>query len=156
MKITNLTNSGLPVILTKDEYRLLVKLSFQQLFMMESLVDQQNSKEFERISMLSSKLIKYAPDFASNDLIAHDVVNDMIFPSTSFIDSIMESIAEYDEVSFWEELTHKLAERDMLREHSNEELEEMTEEDYLSKLSEKLVLYTDKLGEDGLDGVVVT
>lgn len=153
MKKFTKIESGLPITFTKDEYRMLTQLVYQQLFMMESLVEPQTSKMFERISLLSSKLIRHATDFACNDLIARDVVDNAVFPSSTFLDSIMESIAEYDEVSFWEELTHKLAERDLLREVNNEELELMSEEDYLDRLGEKLVFYTNRFSQDGVENL---
>lgn len=146
-------DGGIPVFLTKSEYRILVQTTYQQLFMLESLVEQHNSKDFEKLNALTSKLLTYANEFASEDLVATDVMNSTVYPNSIFIERVMEAIADYDEVSFWEELTHKLAERDLLRELDASTLDTMPEEDYLEALSEKLVYYTNRFGEEGLENL---
>ncbi|MCH8523254.1 MAG: hypothetical protein LAT52_01765 [Balneolales bacterium] len=145
--------SRVPISFNKSEYRVLVHAVYQQLFMLESLVDHQNTKEFENLNSLSSKLIEYAPEFASGDLIARDVIENTIYPNSAFLDLVMQMINEYDEVSFWEELTHRLAERDLLRDYKGKELTKLSEEEYLELLSEKLVYYTKLFGENGLENV---
>jgi hypothetical protein len=150
------TQNGLPISFTKQEYRLLVRCVFQQLFMLESMVEEHASKEFEHLNILSSKLLKFAPDFSCSDVVATDVVDDTIHANSTFLDSIMQAISEYDDVSFWEELTHRMSERDLMNDLDSKRLAEISEEEYLQLLTEKLIFYTNHFSNMGLENVKIS
>ena len=145
-----------PIQLSRNEYRLLVTMMYQNLFMHESMVDQQSSKLHESMNALAEKLIRYAPDFNSQDFIAEDVLTNSIHPSSNFYETVLESISQYDEVSFWEELTQRLAERDVVREHGVELLESLDVDEYMTIISARLVYYAEHFSENGLDSIDIT
>lgn len=66
-----------------------------------------------------------------------------------------ETIDEYEEDYFWEELIHRLALRDMEKEHSAEELKKMDREGYFKHLSKYKTLYEDEFAKNGLYNLVI-
>lgn len=144
-----------PIHLSRNEYRLLVTMVYQNLFMHESLVNQQSSKLHESMNTLAEKLIRCAPDYNSQDFIAEDVLTNTIHPSSNFYETVLESINQYDEVSFWEELTQRLAERDVVREHGVKALELLDVEEYMTIVSDQLAYYAEHFSINGLDSIEI-
>ncbi|KPQ00485.1 MAG: hypothetical protein HLUCCA01_01065 [Bacteroidetes bacterium HLUCCA01] len=147
--------SGIPIYLNKKEYRALIRILFKHILMFSNLTDQQTSKEFERINSMAERLLKYANDFASEDLVAHDVSTGTNFPSNELYREIITQINAYDEVNFWEELTQRLSERDLVKGRSFEELNESGMENHRQILEDRLVFYTDHFGEHGVENLYI-
>ena len=66
-----------------------------------------------------------------------------------------ETIDEYEDNYFWEELIHRLALRDMQKEHSAEELKEMDRVKYFEHLSKYKTRYEDEFEKNGLYTLVI-
>jgi hypothetical protein len=148
-------SSGIEISVNRKEYRLLVQMLYRSLFINESLVNQNSAKLHEDMSDLAEKLISLAPDFDSEDIVARDVLTGTVYPSADFYSKILDQIAEYDEISFWEELTQRLAERDTIRDAGIETIRGLNEEEYLTLVADRLIWYTEHFKICGLDDIKV-
>jgi hypothetical protein len=151
----NNPSAGIDVSLNRKEYRLLVQMIYRSLLINESLVNQDNAKEHEEMCDLAEKIISYAADFDSDDIVARDMLNGTLYPSANFYGKVMDQITEYDEITFWEEITQRLADRDTINEHGMEIIKKLSEEEYLSLVTDRLIWYTEHFKMRGLDDVKV-
>lgn len=149
MKKTNSTEIGsLP--LGRKEYKLLVTMLYQSLFLNQSIVTQETGPELEAMSDLVRKIISYAEEFGNESLVSKDILTDSVFANTAFTENVIERLSDYDEINFWEELIHRLAERDILHEYGVDIVMDEPSEDILIRFEQKLIEYTSHFEENGL------
>lgn len=148
-------SNGIPIHLNRKEYRALIRILFKHVLMFDNLTDQQSSKEFERVNFLAERLLGHVNDFASEDLVAYDVSTGKNFPANTLYRDIMAQINTYDEVTFWEELTQRLSERDLVKDRNFADLNELGIEKHQQMLEERLVYYANHFGEHGVENLFV-
>ena len=103
---------------------------------------------------LEQKIYSKAKD-AGVDGIEYDEELKGYYPTQEWEDELQEYIVEYEDIVFWEELSERLAKRDLLVEYSDREIESMHEDEYLDKLFEIEAEYTEIFEEDGIKNLVV-
>lgn len=64
-------------------------------------------------------------------------------------------VDEFEEETFWEELTWRMADRDLLREHGSQELQAMPRRVYMDKLFAAQHKYAEELEKHGLDRIEI-
>jgi hypothetical protein len=142
------------ISLNRSEYRTLIRMVHQSLFMRESMTDSgQDSEDFNQMGELTAKLLEHASAFDSDDITEKDVESGVIFAATDFFEKIMDDILDYDEVSFWEELTHRMAEQEMIREFGADVLETLDREEYFKLVGERMAVYSDEFTLNGIDNL---
>lgn len=101
---------------SKAQYKTLLKLIYLGKWMHESHQDAE-SKDVVEVEQLifskskeagTEKMIEYAPDLKK------------YFPSRDMEEIIHLLVDQYDEYTFWEELAHRLAEKDFLKKYGKE------------------------------------
>ena|SRR3989338_11044687 len=70
------------------------------------------------------------------------------FEEETDVDKLHE---EYDEESFWDELIDRLAERDLFRKYSENEIKQMTRDEYFVRLHELIDKWENEVNENGIE-----
>jgi hypothetical protein len=100
--------------LSKSQYRSLVKLAFLGNWMANSTkLHEEQDQEFNEITQLVYSLSKEIEPF---DLVEYDKRYKEYFPTRKLEEELEDVIEEYDNDAFWQELSSRLARRDLLRE----------------------------------------
>ncbi|MCU6713290.1 hypothetical protein M6D81_31850 [Paenibacillus sp. J5C_2022] len=100
--------------LSEAQYRALTKLVFLGNWIANStkLKDEQNL-EMEELEQL---IYSYSYEFEMNDLIEFDEKFNEYFPTRKFEEQLENFIDDYDNFNFWQELSSRLARRDLINE----------------------------------------
>lgn len=100
--------------LTKREYRSLMDVLYIADWVMSAFGETGNNKP-DPHDQLEQKLLSYAKDFGFDDYVQQDKSAGRYYPTRLFEDETMatEIIDQYDENTFWDELAHRLAQRDI-------------------------------------------
>lgn len=119
---------------TKREYRLLLEL----LYLGEWMIDAHETEtrpETVGYRELQQKLYKFAKELDAEDLIEYSRELGEYFPTNKLGEAahIRSFIEEYDNNSFWQELIHRLVDRDLQAQVGEDELRRMDFEEYLEK-----------------------
>lgn len=112
--------------ITENEYRLLLDVLSIADWVMNSFKteDDPRTKPYKD---LEQKLMSCAKDFGFGDLIVYDQKLEGYYPTIEYEDAQMETgfIEEFEEDVFWDELCHRLAERDIIEEKGIDEFQNM-------------------------------
>lgn len=116
------------------------------------MVDKEKYEEmYEKTEKLEKYFLKHAQNFGCEDLL-EEYKGDVFLNEDLFENEIMSILSEYDDYNLHSSLAKKLAWRDFRKEHSDEEIEKMSEENMgyfgveLYKYEEK---YWDEFNEHG-------
>lgn len=150
---TQQNEPGGTIALTREQYRALVHMVLKSTLMQESLADQEPPLEREHMVDLSMHVLKFAGDFNSEDMVATDLESGVVYPAAELYEKVMEDIMDYDEVSFWEEIAHRMSEDEMVREFGTDVLDTISREEYFRLLGDKLAYFTQEFSENGLERV---
>lgn len=145
--------------LTKKQYEALVRAVYLGNWMANAYrdgsKDEQHLKEFEGIS---DYVFSLAPLFGFSENLEHELEYDEVWMKDH--DGLSELSVihdQYDEDSFWDELTERLGGRDFDKKYSKEEIGNMDDETFHSKRYECLDVWDDEFCENGIDrlGIVM-
>jgi hypothetical protein len=141
---------------TKEEYRLLLDMLYISNWVMTSHKGEEDAR-LKPYKQVEQKIMAYAKDFGLENLVAYDKSFDEYSPTAEF-DNLLSSeafIEDYDDDVFWDELCHRLAQRDLIREKGLKVIEEMEpiarmlEED---RIAEK---YDSEFVENGIENFII-
>ena len=142
--------------LSKEEYRLLLDMLHISDWVMNSHKVEEDSKA-KPYKQVEQKILSYAKEFGFEDLVEYDNKYDEYSPTCEFEDLVSSTsfIEDYDDDVFWDELCHRLAQRDLIRERGLKEIKEMepmarmVEED---KIAEK---YDSEFVVNGIENFII-
>lgn len=98
---------------------------------------------------LEKYVYSFAKDFSFEDLL--DLSDGDIYPSREFEEGeVRELIDYYNEDTFWEELSSRLAMRDFYRDYGDEEIKKMTLEERIRKDHPYMEKYWDEIDNHGI------
>lgn len=141
--------------LTKNEYRTLLEMAYLADWMLHAHETTVAEDEYRQ---LETKLLSQAKDFECEDLV--DYVSHLkgFYPSRSLEDSpnVRHAIDNYNDMTFWEELISKLANRDVMRQYSSDDLANMRPEERCRLFWDAESEYEDVFREVGLDAITVS
>lgn len=136
--------------ITKKQYAFLIKMLYLGGWMINAikLPDDRNKEVDEAFSYMLS----FAKEFGMEDMVNKD--EDEFSGSRKLEeDELIETSREnYNEENFWDELIHRMAERDFLRKYTKKEIEAM--KDWIERAGKKdefVEKYAEEFGENGLD-----
>lgn len=141
--------------LTTAEYRQLVDV----LYLAEWLLTAHKVGDDPRITMyhqLVQKLYAHAQEVGLSHLIEYAAEFDQYFPTRDFESDtpIHEFIDEYDDETFWDELTRRLAERDLVVQMGGwEKVQRLSTEDRIRKLGQLEEQYAAEFARAGLENL---
>lgn len=137
--------------LTKNEYRLLIEMLTMSEWVIHSH-QLETSEEFKQHGNLFQKLLSYYKDFKCEDLVEHDKQDDKYYQT--IIDDhqspVNDLIKEYEDEVFWEELTNRLAKRDLINKHGRKKVSEMDPVERFEGISEMSEKYYEEFSEHGV------
>ncbi|MCI0396501.1 MAG: hypothetical protein L0322_16405 [Chloroflexi bacterium] len=142
--------------LSRKEYRLLIDMLYIAEWVLNSfkVEDDPTTRPYDR---LEQKLYAYAKEAGLENLIEYYPEDGLYFPTRGLEESgVHDIIDEYDDETFWSELTNRLAWRDLARQVGGEEkVRQLSLEERLGKLFELEEHYQEILAEKGLDSITV-
>jgi hypothetical protein len=117
--------------LTKKEYRLLLDLVYIGDWVMHAH-EEEESEDTEDYRMLIQKIYGLAKEMGFDSLVESDSERNEYFPTRQYEETsrVFEFIEAYEDMSFWDELTQRLVDRDVQEEVGGERRERMSPEDY--------------------------
>jgi hypothetical protein len=131
--------------LTPDEYRKIIEL----VYLGEWMINSQHDPEFEdedSSRILQKLLAGYRSEDVSQDEETHEY-----YMSSEWTDQLLDTyIADYDDHVFWDELTERLAARDLARSRGVS-LEEINRDDDLLELRPLEENYRNELEDRGIE-----
>ena len=112
--------------LSKEEYRLLLDMLYLSEWVMSAhkVEEEPRAKPYKQVAQ---KLLSYAKEFGFEDLVEYEKKYDEYAPTRAFeeLESSTAFIEDYDDDVFWDELCHRLAQRDLIREKGLKKIKEM-------------------------------
>lgn len=141
--------------LSTEEYRQLVDV----LYLADWLLTAHKVGDDPRVEVyhqLVQKLYARAQEMGLSHLIEYAAEFDQYFPTRDFESGtpIHEFIDEYDDETFWDELTRRLAERDLLAQMGSwEKIQKLSTEDRIRKLGQLEEQYAAEFARSGLENL---
>lgn len=137
------------VPLTKEQFKTLLELVYLGNWMVTSYhEDIPESKE--RFEAMEAYIFSLAKDFGLDDLAEGDDASGYT-PSADFEQgTIMDTIEDYDDYTFWDQLADNLANRDLVEEYGEEAVEGMPDQERFVKKDKLYWTYMDEFGKNGL------
>ena len=134
--------------LTKEQYKTLVELVDLGQWMANAI----RTKRIKKYDDMEQHVFSFTKQAGLQDCVDYDDKLKMHFLLREFEETVIFPLKEeYDDYTFWDELAHRLADRDMLKRFGEKELARMPR-DEMNKVRDALVSkYEDESVEHGLD-----
>lgn len=136
--------------LNKEQYRQLIKLLYLGQWMSLSFTDSDD----EDVLDLEQYVFSFSSDFDSKDMVEYDEQVQLYFPSEEFEEEVFDMIDDYDEFSFWEGMSQRMAKRDLMRIYG-EKLFDLTEDERYEKEQALVDQYLDYFEANGVEEIVL-
>lgn len=133
------------VSFTSDQFRTLLEL----VYLGEQMVNGHKVDRVKRHEELFSYLFSLASQFNLADV---SLPEEAQFPTASFEEEMSENyISEYDELTFWHELSDRLTYKTIQQRYTSEQVDAMTKEEWfisLCRISDEIDAYLETHGLD--------
>ncbi len=138
------------VELNKEQYRQLIKLLYLGQWMSLSFTDSDD----EDVLDLEQYVFSFSSDFDSKDLVEYDEQVQLYFPSEELEEEVFDMIDDYDEFSFWEGMSQRMAKRDLMRIYGDK-LFDLTEDERYEQEQALVDQYLDYFETNGVEEIVL-
>lgn len=136
---------------TKKEYRALVQVLHLGDWILHAHETRDNP-ETEPFRSICQKVYSHYKEMGCEDIIERS--GGEFYGNRKFEDSMHELIDAYDEESFWEELTSRMAIRDAAREVGEERLRSMDSYERMEAIGSKEQIWANEFEEHGITRLV--
>jgi len=136
---------------TKAQYKTLLKLIYLGEWMHESHQDAESKDVTEVVQLIFSK----AKEAGTESMIEYAEDLNKYFPTKNMEEIIHLLVEDYDEYTFWEELSDSLAERDFFEKYGEELIEQMSMEKRFSLLQKIVEQYEKEFEISGISNLVL-
>ncbi|MCB1141663.1 MAG: hypothetical protein H7A24_13185 [Leptospiraceae bacterium] len=133
--------------LTEAQYKTLLK-SITISSWITSILTENDEIDVSDIDELEQYILSQSEEFNSKESVFFDEEMNTYFATQEIEESVVPIIDTYEEYCFWDEITHRLARRDLIQEEGEEAVINMDplnrmelEEEYLVKYSEEFSQY---------------
>ena len=142
--------------LTKNEYRSLLEMLSMAEWVMHSHQIESNENCQQHDSVIQ-KFLSYYKDFKCEDLVEHDKSHNKYYQTSIEDDEspVNILIKEYETEVFWEELTHRLAKRDLIEKHGRKEVAEMEQMERYEAILKETEKYYEEFEKAGIDNLKI-
>jgi len=139
---------------TKEQYELLLKIVYMGNGMINSVADESEENEFDD---LEGYIFSFAKDFDLGRYVEYDKEDKAYYPSQELEEdeTVIDYIQRYDDNIFWDKLLFNLIRRDMAKEHGEDAVEKMSEDEYLLKEKPFVEKYVKEFGKNGLMSLTI-
>lgn len=144
------------VNMTKAEYEILLDVLHIADWVLHAHKIEEDPRT-EKYRELGQKFFSLAQEMGCETLIRFDPKSEKYLPTAAYEDQaeVMEFIEEYDEDTFWDELGHRLAFRDLVREEGEENVDGMPWQERAERVESLCDDYMEEFSENGLDRVTI-
>jgi hypothetical protein len=134
--------------LTKEQYKTLVEMIYLGHWMANAI----RPKTIKKYDDMEQLVFSFTKQAGLQDCVDYDAGMKMYFTLAEFEETVVLPLKdEYDDYTFWDELAHRLADRDMLKQFGEKELARMPREE-LNKVRDALIgEYEDESVEHGIE-----
>ena len=132
---------------TDDEYRRIMRMTFLGEWMLNAIRKDPEAADTDALS----KLYSFTRGTPLEELVAFDDEGSLWTAAEKFEDEAHALIDQYDDVTFWEELTARITERDLLAEHGERGLNGMRPAEREREAAHIAKAYTHEFEEKGID-----
>jgi len=140
--------------LTREQYRELVHTILAGTYVREAVEEWQGSPDWERLGKLEEYILSFAGQFASEDMVQR--VDGEWIPTTEVTDQMENTIDEYNDIEFWDQLSSRLGQRDAERTMTSQERRELeTMGQYPDRVYDFFNKWTEEFEEHGVDRLEV-
>lgn len=130
-----------------EQFKALMELVYLGEWMANAIrLPDQQVEQFERVQQ---HVVSLAGRFGLGSAVEFDEQLGEFIPTSEFEEAMDEYIVEYDNESFWEELVHRLADRDLFNEYG-EAISAMTVEQHIAKRMPLIERYEREFEEHGV------
>ena len=137
---------------TKKQFRQLVQLAF----IGDWIINGYRTEDFiEESQDLLDYLISNCSKMGLDDIIDYDKKSKRNISSEEFKEDCLNYIDQYSSNDFWEHLCVSLAERDLKKEYSVEEIKNFEKDEFLDKLYKIVSFYSGDFRKNGLDNIIL-
>jgi len=136
------------ISLTKEQYKTLVEL----VDLGQWMANATRTKRIKKYDEMEQLVFSFTKQAGLQECVDYDDEMKMYFLLREFEESTIFPLKEeYDDYTFWEELAHRLADRDMLKQFGEKELAGMPR-DEMNKVRDALIgKYENESVEHGID-----
>ena len=141
--------------LTQKEYRDLLDILYVANWVFSAHKVEEDSR-IERFDQLEQKFLALSKQMKFENLVEYDADLDTYFPTREYEETSAAHvfIGEYDNDTFWDELTSRLAERDLLKQMGgSEKMVDLLKDEMLEKLFQLEEFYGDEFTHNGLENL---
>lgn len=120
--------------------------------------DSETNPQLKEYKEIENYVFSYAKAFGLAEYVDDELaVDGEYFPTRMFEDSqdVMETIDEYNEATFWDELIEHLADRDFTNQYSRSEIQKMTIDERIDKLYIHIDRWAKEFDEHDLDTLTI-
>ena len=136
------------ISLTDEQYKDLMQLVYLGNFMANAT--RNNDEMIEAFENIEQHIYTFAEQFGCGEYVdRHDAVEG-IYPTREFEEMMDRFIAEYDSDIFWEELLHRMTERDLVDAHGEPAVASMGLVERIEKERGFVQTYDKEFSENGL------
>tara|TARA_R110000868_G_scaffold77983_3_gene222951 strand:- start:1059 stop:1514 length:456 start_codon:yes stop_codon:yes gene_type:complete len=140
---------------TKKEYPLLLEMITMANWMLHSRCIDEDSRQKEH-DTLRNKILSHYKEFAAEDLVEAGEEPDEYYESNKLMDHVHRNfISSYDEETFWDELTDRLAMRDVVRTLGEDQYVALDGIDRITKVEDAKKPYSNEFERHGLENVII-
>jgi hypothetical protein len=134
--------------LTKEQLASLAKLAYLGNWLANSWRTEDVIEEYDEIESL---VLEAAAKNGLEEYVEFDDEEKKAFPSAELEEKMAETVDFYNDNTFWDQLIYRMADRDYLRKHGEESLEELTTEAGMEREKPLVEKYEKEFNENGLD-----
>jgi hypothetical protein len=141
------------ISLTRTQFRNLLKAVYLGEYVANGYRVEDRIQEFEDIEQT---LLVLAERLGFRDLVEYDEGLKKYFPTNEFDEAMMIYLDDFEEESFWEELSSRLAVRDMFREFGEKGVKRMSRMTYATEQLKRQGRYAREMEDHGIDRLEIT
>lgn len=133
---------------SKEQFKALLELVYLGEYMVNGI--RSPGEYLARFDELQQYVYSMAARFGIADVAEFDDRFRKYFPSDSFDEAMQEPVGAYDNEAFWEELIHRLAERDFAEQYGDA-AQHFVPEDRFARFSPLIERYEEEPEKHGID-----
>jgi hypothetical protein len=143
--------------INKEEYRLLLDVFHIADWVLHAYKTEEGP-ETEEYRDLEQKFLALAEEMGFGHFVAYDREMNRYFPTREYEETtmVMDAIVDYDNESFWEELTERLALRDLIQQEGKDRVAAMDFNERLIRTESLRERYEKEFKRRGLDRLVLS
>jgi hypothetical protein len=154
--MNNPARGTMKVEISKKEYRTLLDVFHIADWVLHAYKTEEGP-ETEEFRLLEQKFLSLAEDMGFGHFVEYDAELKKYFPTRAYEETsvVMDAIVDYDNECFWEELTERLATRDLMQQEGKDKVKEMDFEEREVKIEVLRAKYEEEFERQGLNRLVI-